>query len=139
MKRTIMTRSIRAGLLYFAGVFAAGFLLGVLRGLALLQFEDLSPFVAILIELPFILLFSWILCNLIIRQARIGLVSERALMGASAVILLMLAELALSVLLERRTLTAHIATYLTPDGALGLSGQILFALFPLFAQRPRTP
>jgi hypothetical protein len=45
-------------------------------------------------------------------------------------VLLMLAEVALSIALFGRTLADHLALYADADHQLGLAGQIAFALIP---------
>jgi hypothetical protein len=52
-------------------------------------------------------------------------------MGGVALVLLLGAELGLSVLAFGRTIAEHLASYGSPAGALGLAGQVAFALFPL--------
>ena len=61
-------------------------------------------------------------------------------MGAAAFVLLMIAELSMSILLANRTFTAHLALYSEGAHLLGLAGQITFSLFPVLqAMRRRTP
>jgi hypothetical protein len=64
---------------------------------------------------------------------------QAAVMGVSAFILLMGAEIAGSVLLFDRTFFEHIGSYATLAGALGLAGQIGFGGFPVVQhlQRPQ--
>jgi subtilisin len=56
-----MTNAFKAGAAYFAVVFMAGFMLGVLRVVVLVpRFGETA---AVLAELPVILLISWIVCG----------------------------------------------------------------------------
>jgi ABC-type polysaccharide/polyol phosphate export permease len=55
-------------------------------------------------------------------------------MGALAFALLMLAELALSMLAFGRSVSAHLALYRELPALLGLAGQIAFATFPVMVR-----
>jgi hypothetical protein len=52
-------------------------------------------------------------------------------MGATAFILLLATELLLSVILFDRTIAEALEIYRTVGGLMGLTGQIVFALFPV--------
>ncbi|MDP1700380.1 MAG: hypothetical protein Q8L53_05370 [Aestuariivirga sp.] len=129
-----MLSAIKAGVLYFAIVFAAGFLLGVLRVTVLMpRFGELP---AVALELPVILLISWNVCRRLVAQFSVpAMASYRAAMGALAFGLLMLAELGLSVLVFGRSWPEYLAHYQTAPGLLGFAGQIIFALMPLGLMR----
>ncbi len=131
-----MPSAIRAGALYFAIVFAAGFVLGALRVTALMPLIGELPAVAL--ELPIVLFISWIVCRRLVAQFSVpAMVSRRAAMGALAFGLLMLAELGLSVLVFDRSVTEYLAGLQTVPGLMGLGGQIVFALMPLGMLRQR--
>jgi hypothetical protein len=119
-----------AGLAYFAVVFTAGFILGIVRVTFVLPY--VSEIIAVAIELPLILLISWLACRLIVRRQGVaGTIAARGLMGLTAFVLLIAAELVLGTIGLGRTLTEQLARYrLTPE-LLGLIGQLLFAAFPL--------
>jgi hypothetical protein len=125
-----MDRVVRAGLAYFAVVFAVGFALGTLRTLVVVP--AVGETAAVLLELPLMLAASWIASGWIVdRFAVPATVGARFATGAFAFALLMLAELALSVFLAGRTPAGHLALYALVPHQLGLAGQIAFALFPL--------
>ena len=131
-----MPSAIRAGILYFAIVFAAGFLLGALRVTVLVPLIGELPAVAL--ELPIILFISWTACLRLVAQFSVpAMASHRAAMGALAFGLLMLAELGLSVLVFDRSGAEYLAHLLTAPGLLGLAGQIVFAFMPLELLRER--
>lgn len=138
-----MGRAILGGFSYFGLVFVAGFVLGTIRTLWLAP--ALGSLGAVLIELPVILALAWLAALWTIRRLAVpDAVAPRALMGALAFVLLMAAELALSVLLFGRSIAAHWATYGEPDALVGLAGQVVYALLPLVvlgrtAARERTP
>ncbi|HRL76757.1 MAG TPA: hypothetical protein PK440_18635 [Candidatus Accumulibacter phosphatis] len=85
---------------------------------------------AVLVELPIMLGASWLICGRILRRSPLS-PGEAVVTGACAFVLLMIAELSLSVLLAKRTLPAHLALYSETAHLLGLAGQIVFALFPV--------
>ena len=120
----------KAGIFYFAIVFAAGFVLGALRVTVIVP--RIGELLAGALELPVILFVSWLVCRRLIAQFSVpAMISHRAAMGALAFGLLMLAELGLSVLVFDQSVVVYLAGLQSPDGLLGLAGQIIFALIPL--------
>jgi hypothetical protein len=126
----IMVSSLKAGCVYFLLVFAMGFALGIVR--VLLLSPLLGEMLAVLIELPVILLASWLICRKLIERLTVpSTLAARLLMGATALALLLSAEALMSVLLFERSLAGHLELYQTAEGLTGLAGQIVFALFPV--------
>ena len=103
-----MMRTLFTGTAYVAAVFAAGFVLGVLRTLVLVPLW--GELAAVLVELPLILTIAWLVCTRILRRWPL-LPPSAVRMGAIAFLLLMLAEAALSTLLAGRSLAEHLALY----------------------------
>lgn len=137
-----MLAAVLGGLGYAGSVFAVGFALGTVRVLVLAPW--LGAFAAVALELPVILLASWYLAGVLVRRAAVpATVPARALMGATALVALLVAEALLAVLAFGRTFGAHLAAYGTPAGALGLAGQFAFAALPtvrgLRGHRPPAP
>jgi hypothetical protein len=125
-----VTRSLTAGFMYFAIVFAVGFVLGIGRVLVLVP--RLGELGSAFAELPIILSASWVICGrLIDRYSVPGDWQSRLVMGGVAFALLMIAELCVSVLAFSRSLEAHMEAYQSWNALLGLAGQIAFAAFPL--------
>jgi len=123
-------RALSAGLVYFAIVFAIGFVLGTIRTVWLTP--HIGVFGAVLIELPVILAASWWACGWVIRRISLPTdLAPRAVMGASAFIFLILAEYGLAAGFQNLSFGAFLNGLATLAGAVGLSGQILFAIFPL--------
>ncbi len=121
---------VLAGAVYFTIVFAVGFLLGTIRVLGLTP--AFGETAAVLIEGPFILGASWILCGFAIRRFNVpAQASSRLVMGGVAFILLIAAETLLGVFGFGRPLSDVMARYATFVGAIGLTGQALFGLFPV--------
>ncbi len=130
-----MQHSVRAGLAYFAIVFAAGFLLGTVRILA--GAPLLGETLAVVIELPVMLAISWSACDwLIARFAVPRTLLVRFAMGGVAFALLAIAEICVSVFGLGRTIGEHFENYLAAHAIIGLLGQFAFALFPVI-QMPR--
>ena len=86
-------RALRAGAVYFVAVFAAGFVLGVLRTLVLLPL--VGPLWAVLVELPVILSIAWLVCARIVRRRPLGGAAAVG-MGAVAFALMMLGDAGIS-------------------------------------------
>lgn len=120
----------RAASLYFAIVFAAGFVLGTIRTLWLIPaFGELT---ATLIELPVIITIAWIACRWVLQRIAVPAdFISRLTMGGLALLLLLSAEALLSISLGGLTLSGHFALYQKLPVILGLAGQVLYALFPL--------
>ena len=118
---------IRSALAYFAGVFALAFCVGVGRTLWLAP--RVGPFVAVLAELPVILMASWWWSRHLLRRRPLTRRADALAMGAVAFALLMAAECSLAVLLAG-TAAGWLAALMTPAGLLGLVGQLGFAAMP---------
>jgi hypothetical protein len=131
-RRYGLKRPLQAGALYFAVVFALGFTLALVRdGVLHLGESEATRLRGTLVEIPIVLTAAWFACRVVTRRCRVAPVAgERALMGATAFALLMLAEAATGLLLLGRTLEAHLATFRIPSYAVGLAAQMAFATFP---------
>lgn len=125
-----MKRTAQAGVTYFAGMFAIGFVLGTLR--VLLLVPAIGDWGATLTELPVMLAVSWVYCGWLTLwlevPARPG---SRLQMGAIALILLWMAETLLGISLFGRTLLQQILAMASGPGLAGLAAQIIFAAFPI--------
>jgi hypothetical protein len=129
-----MTRAIRAGLAYVAIVFAIGFGLGMIR--VLLVIPRFGAVVAVCIEAPVLLALAWWTCGALVRRFAVpDSPLARVIMGGLAFVILMAAELAMSILLLGRTPAQHWAGYKDTAAQIGLGAQILFAAFPLLRLR----
>ncbi|MBY0422469.1 MAG: hypothetical protein K2Q06_09205 [Parvularculaceae bacterium] len=129
-----MSRPIFAGGAYAILVFAVGFVLGAVRTLILEP--KVGATTATLLELPLMLLASWIACGFVIARLRVPAdAATRLAMGLVAFAVLMTAEALLGVLLMRLTVEGFLARFSTLAGGLGLAAQIAFAAFPLVRRR----
>ncbi len=134
-----MRQALLAGIIYFAGIFALGFLLGTLRVLVFATLLDET--ILVLVEMPIILCASWVFCRYLIAKLPVATqIADRILMGGAALALLLTAEIGTSVLGFDRTISDHLEQYAAPASQIGLFGQLLFATFPLVQlQLPETP
>lgn len=129
-----MRKALIAGVVYFGAVFSLGFLMGVLR--VLVMAPRVGETGAVLLELPVMLAASWLACGRLVRVFGIGAgTADRAVMGASALFLLLVAETAAALVLFGRTPDEWLGSWRTTPALLGLASQVAFGLFPLF-RRP---
>lgn len=121
-----------AGVAYFALVFALGFVLGTVRTLFVQDAPGAGRLLGVLIELPIMLVASWIVCRDAVRRFTVApAVAARSTMGGVAFALLLLAELLVGILLFGRTPAEHFALYGDTSYAVGLAAQVAFASMPL--------
>jgi len=132
-----VVRIIRAGVLYFAFVFAAGFILGMLRVMFLVPVLETRA--AELAEIPFMLAISYFFARTLTRRMSIpSRVSDRALMGASALVLMLAAEFGLVLWLRGMDLAGYFATR-DPVSTVGYYIALFaFAAMPLIVRRAKT-
>eukprot|EP00957_Ditylum_brightwellii_P050886 3858940-Ditylum_brightwellii.AAC.1 len=136
MKRT---SPIIAGATYFSIVFAVAFLFGAIR--VSLLVPRVGELMAVLIEIPIILIVSWKTMKATVRNQRISKdVRDRGIMGLVAFSLLMVAELTLSVVVFGKKASDFLedVTSLAPQ-FIGLYGQVAYGLFPLLEERIDSP
>ena len=124
-----------AGLLYFAAVFTFAFGMGIAR--VLVVAPRLGPTAAVLLEVPILVVASWIVARRLLRNRSLTL-RQRTTMGATAFTLTMASEAALSVIMRGQSLTDWAAAVATPLGLAGLAGQVVFAAMPVFMGHGRT-
>lgn len=122
---------VKAAFAYTLPVFAVAFLLGALR--VTLVAPLTGPLVAVAMEVPLVLALSWFVAGLVL--ARWPLPRLRPLLALLAFLMLMLLEL-LTALAFGQTPAQFLWGMTTPPGALGLAGQIGFALI-LLVRQPR--
>lgn len=126
-----MLKAILAGAVYAVAVFGLAFLTGALRTVAVTS-TGASPVLAVAIELPILLLVSWVICGLLLERMHVPAeTGVRLLMGAVALIVMLSGEFTLSALLIGRSLPDFLAAYAHPEAMFGLAGQLAFAAFPV--------
>lgn len=133
-----MVAATKAGVSYFAIVFAFGFLLGALRTMVLVP--RMGEPVAVLLEMPVILTISWVVCKWSISFHAVPRhFFKRLLMGSLAFLLLMGAEFTLTALLMELSPDQFLLSLTSLPGTIGLIGQGLFALFPILQANTARP
>lgn len=122
-----------AAVVYWAIVFALGFVLGTVRVLLVIPRVGLIP--ATLLELPIILTASWFAAGWILRRFAIDSGRDALILGGLAFAILMAAECALAVVLSGETPARWLTGLREPHALLGLAGQIAFAAMPWWRVR----
>jgi len=121
---------LSAAVVYWAVVFAAGFVLGAIRVTTIVP--RLGETAAVVLELPVMLTISWsVAWWLCMRFAVPARARPRLIIGAVALVLLIAAEAGLAVFAFGETLASWAASLGDAPGFLGLLGQIAFAMIPL--------
>jgi hypothetical protein len=130
--RGAAAKALGAGLFYAGGVFVLAFFTGVLRMMLLAHDHGLTPAMAVLIELPVILIAAWVVCGYAVRPVDVARhMPARAIMGGVAFIAILAAECALSAAITGGGIAEFVTNYAHVETLLGLGGQIICALFPL--------
>jgi hypothetical protein len=138
LKGNLPSRTIKAGITYFALVFGAGFALGMIRVPFLVP--RLGERVAELIEMPFMFVAIVVSARLIIRHFSLPAnVLARLGAGFLALGLLVAAEVLLAVALQDRTLGEYVASRDSVSGIVYLAMLALFAVMPLVLARVTSP
>jgi hypothetical protein len=128
------TRTIKAGMTYFALVFGAGFVLGSIRVPFLVP--RLGERTAELIEMPFMLVVVLVSARFITNRFNLP-ANVLARMGAGflALALLVAAEVLLAIALQDRTLGEYVASRDPVSSIVYLAMLVLFAVMPLVLAR----
>lgn len=131
-----MGKLLSSGIFAGLGIFAAGFVLGVIRTLWLVP--RLPEWQAVLIEGPFILTLTWFILRFFIRRSTIpAVVPKRLAFGAIALLTLWLCEWVMTVTLMGETPAFFFRSFTTMPGIIGLVGQLLIIVMPLWMKAPR--
>ena len=132
-----MTRIISGGLAYFALVFGAGFVFGVLRVSFLVP--RFGERLAELAEMPLMFLVIVVSAICVTRRFAIPLSTSASFgMGILSLALLLAAELIMAVSLQNRSLADYIASRDPASGTVYLAMLVLFAAMPIFVGRLMT-
>lgn len=129
-----MAAAFRKGFVYFAVVFTLAFVMGVARALVIAP--RLGERTAVLLEVPILVLASWIVARRLLRDRPYTL-PQRAGMGATGFALTMVSEVVLAAIMRGQSPAAWAAAVGTPLGLVGLAGQLAFAAMPIFAGQRR--
>lgn len=124
------------GLRYYAIIFGLAFVMGVARTLVIAP--RLGATVAVLLEVPIIVVASWFAARHLLRHRSFTLLQSAA-MGATGFTLTMVSEVVLARILRGQRAADWAADVMTPLGLIGLAGQIAFAVMPLLAAQRFIP
>lgn len=128
------TRALKAGLAYFGLVFGAGFVLGAVRVPFLVPRFGMRT--AELLEAPIMLAVVYVAARFVVRRFALPARTwPRLQVGATALALLLVAEIALVVVVQRQPLGAYIAGRDPVSGTVYLASLALFAAMPLLRGR----
>lgn len=127
-------KTIKATVLYFALVFAAGFVLGTIR--ILLIVPHLGTRLAELMEMPLMLAITFITAHWIVQRFSVPFtVSHRLGMGCLALVLLLIAEFTLVLRLRGISIAEYFATIDPVSGTLYYIMLGIFAIAPLLVSK----
>ena len=121
---------VKAAFAYTLSVFVFAFVIGALR--VTFVAPRTGPLIAVATEVPLVLALSWIVAGRVLARWRL-VQAQVAAMALLSFAILMVLEL-LTALAFGQTSAQFLSAMTTPAGALGLAGQIGFALIPLFRQ-----
>ena len=125
---------VKASVMYFAMVMGTGFVLGAIR-LPLLV-PRLGERVAELLEMPVMLLVVIVAARYVVRRFSIPPQPRaRLLIGVSALILVVFAELGLAAAIQDLSVGQYIASRDRVSGSVYLFVLLLFALMPYILMR----
>ncbi len=129
------TAVIRGGATYFALVFGAGFLLGLVRVPFLVP--RLGERVAELLEAPIMLIVIFFASRHVVRHFALATFARQAIfVGLLALALLLVAELLLAVSLSCRSVAEYISDRDPISGSVYLVSLLIYAVLPwLHARR----
>ncbi len=125
---------LKAGLVYFALVFGAGFVLGTIR--MLLVVPRFGTRTAELMETPIMVMVSILAARWVVRRlAAPPKPSMRLAIGLVALALLLVAELALVLWLRGLTISEYLASRDPVAGTVYIIALGVFAVMPIFVAR----
>lgn len=129
-----MIRTIEAGMLYFALVFAAGFVLGTVRTLWIVP--KIGARMAELLETPIMLVVTILAARWTVRLLAVPRASSaRLAMGCIAVFLMLVAEFGFVLWLRGLSIRDYLTTRDPVSGRVYYLMLVVFAAMPLLAGR----
>jgi len=129
-------KTLKAGFVYFALVFAAGFVLGTIRTLWVVQ--RLGVRTAELTEMPIMFCISIVAARWVVRHVQLSpLRSKRLAMGCIALGLMLVAEFTLALWIRGMTIREYFAARDPVSGDAYFLTLGAFAVIPIFVGRGR--
>jgi hypothetical protein len=127
-------KTLRAGATYFACVFAAGFVLGIIRVLLLVPRVGVRT--AELVEMPFMLAVIVVAARWIVRRFALpAALPARLSVGLLGLTLLLATEFGVVLRLQGRSLAESLAERDPVSGAVYALLLLLFAVMPALVRR----
>ena len=124
------SRAARAGVLYCTVVFAAGFVLSVVRMRWVTPLAGES--IGVLLEAPIMLALAWSACGWVAKRLDVSQqFLDRLVMGGVALAVLVVAEATAAMLASGHSIGEFFTTYGRSAVLLGLLAQLAFAVFPM--------
>jgi hypothetical protein len=131
-----MKETLKAGVLYFALVFAAGFVLGTVRTLWVAP--RLGVRTAELLEQPIMVGISILAARWVVRHlAILPLWTRRLAMGCIAFGLMLVGEFTVVLWVRGLTIRGYLESRDPVSGTADFIALGAFAVIPIFVQRPR--
>lgn len=130
-------RAFQASLAYFLAVFAVGFALGGVRVPFLVP--RLGARLSELLELPVMLVASFLLARLVLRRWGPFSAPQRLAVGVGALGLMVAAELGVVLMVLGQSLAQYVAGRDPWSGMAYLLSLVAFAFMPLLAGRGQGP
>jgi hypothetical protein len=125
---------LKAGVSYFAPVFAAGFVLGTIRTLWIAP--RIGARAAELMEAPIMLAVSLVAADWVVRRLEVPFkLSSRLGMGCVALALMLLAESTLVLRLRGLSIGRYLATRDPVSGSVYYLALAFFAIIPMLVAR----
>ena len=129
-----LVKIIRAGVLYFAIVFSVGFLLAIIR--ILLVVPRVGARIAELAEAPVMIAVSFFVARFLVRKLSIPFtLSARLGMGATGVVLMLIAEFGLVFWLRGASFGEYLSTRDPLTAGVYYFSLLVFASMPLVVGR----
>lgn len=128
-----MGAALRFAGLYASIVFAFGFVAGATR--VMLIVPTFGPFWSVLAELPVMLALSFLVARRLVRRSWPLDATDGLKIAVLSFTMLQLMESALAGVLGSGSLVDNLLVYwedISPARLVGLAGQVLFSVFPLF-------
>jgi hypothetical protein len=127
-------RALKAGALYFALAFAAGWVFGPIRELWVIP--RFGRTVGYLFEAPLMLIVMVGAARWVVRRFAVRRLSGTAAVGVVALGLLVTAEVSATRWLRGLSLSEYVAGFRSIPGAISLVLFLLFAAMPMLVGRP---
>ena len=131
MPSSTLFDALLSGIGYGVSMFGAGFVFGAFR--VLLLAPSLGELVAVFIELPIIMIICWNLSKLFVEK--VVEAGSGVTMGIFAFVTLLLLEVGLALFVFDRTWDETLQDFASLKGRIGLAGQLISSLFPLWHLR----